>query len=103
MLRVRYEDLVQAPAQTLRRAATFAGVPAGDLSLPFLHEEGDSRYADLAKAHTASGNPMRFTTGKVTITGDDRWRAAMGGRDRRTVTALTLPLLSQYGYLGRAA
>ncbi len=100
--RVRYEDLVQAPAQTLRRAATFAGVPAGDLSLPFLHEEGDSRYADLAKAHTASGNPMRFTTGKVPITGDDRWRAAMRGKDRRTVTALTLPLLSQYGYLGRA-
>ncbi len=102
VLRVRYEDLVQAPEQTLRRAATFAGVAAGDLSLPFLHKEGDSRYAELTTAHTASGNPMRFTTGSVPIRGDDRWRAAMDGKDRRTVTALTLPLLSQYGYLGRA-
>ncbi len=103
VLRVRYEDLVDAPEQTLRRVATFAGAPAGSLSLPFLHTEGDSCYAELTKAHTASGNPMRFATGKVAIRGDDRWRAAMPDKDRRTVTALTLPLLSRYGYLGRAA
>jgi Sulfotransferase domain len=102
VLRLRYEDLVTEPEQTLRRAATFAGVPAGDLDLPFLHGEGDERYAELTRSHTASGNPMRFTTGKVPIKGDDRWRAAMPGRQRRTVTALTLPLLTQYGYLRRA-
>jgi hypothetical protein len=103
VLRVRYEDLVDAPEQTLRRVAAFAGVPAGSLGLPFLHTEDDSWYAELTKAHTASGNPMRFATGKVAIRGDDRWRKAMPGKDRRTVTALTLPLLSRYGYLGRAA
>ncbi|MGN6793571.1 MAG: sulfotransferase domain-containing protein [Streptosporangiaceae bacterium] len=103
VLRVRYEDLVQATEQTLRRSATFAGVPAGDVSLPFLHAEGDERYTELTTAHTASGNPMRFTTGRLAIRGDERWRAAMPARHRRTVTALTLPLLSQYGYLGRAA
>ena len=102
VLRVRYEDLVDTPEQTLRRVATFAGVPAGSLGLSFLHTEGDSNYADLTKSHTASGNPMRFTTGKVAIRGDDRWRAAMPDKDRRTVTALTLPLLSRYGYLRRA-
>ncbi len=101
VLRVRYEDLVDAPEQTLRRVATFAGVPAGSLSLPFLHTAGGSCYAELTTAHTASGNPMRFATGKVAIRGDDRWRAAMPGKDRRTVTALTLPLLSWYGYLRR--
>lgn len=103
VLRVRYEDLVSAPEQTLRRVATFAGVPAGRLGLPFLHARDGSCHAELTKAHTASGNPMRFTTGKVVIRGDDRWRSAMPDRDRRTVTALTLPLLSRYGYLGRAA
>ena len=103
VLRVRYEDLVDAPEQTLRRVATFAGVPAGNLSLPFLRADGDASYAELAEAHTASGNPMRFTTGTVAIRGDDRWRAAMPDKDRRTVTALTLPLLSRYGYLGHRA
>jgi hypothetical protein len=57
----------------------------------------------LNKAHTASGNPLRFATGKVAIRGDERWRAAMPAAQRRTVTALTLPLLSHYGYLGRPA
>ena len=103
VLRVRYEDLVGDPEQALRRVATFAGVPAGDLALPFLHAEGQERYAELTTSHTASGNPMRFTTGALAIKGDDRWRAAMPDRHRRTVTALTLPLLTQYGYLGRAA
>jgi hypothetical protein len=102
MLRVRYEDLVSDPEHTLRRVATFAGVPAGDLALPFLHSDGEERYAELTRSHTASGNPMRFATGKVAIRGDERWRVAMPDRQRRTVTALTLPLLAQYGYLGRA-
>jgi len=52
---------------------------------------------------TASGNPMRFTTGKVAIRRDDRWRTAMPPSHRRTVTALTLPLLARYGYPRRAA
>ena len=103
VLRVRYEDLADAPEQTLRRVATFAGVPAGDLSLPFMHAGSESSYAELTRAHTASGNPMRFTTGQVAVRRDDRWRAAMPARDRRAVTALTLPLLCRYGYLGRAA
>ena len=103
VLRVRYEDLVKETDLTLRRAATFAGVPAGDLTLPFLHARGDERYAELTPAHTASGNPMRFTTGRLAIRDDDRWRAAMPDGPRRTVTALTLPLLRRYGYLGRGA
>jgi hypothetical protein len=103
VLRVRYEDLVEATEQTLRRAATFAGLPAGDLTLPFLHAEGDDPYAELTTAHTASGNPMRFRTGRLPIRGDDRWRSAMPPEHRRIVTALTFPLLKRYRYLGRAA
>jgi sulfotransferase family protein len=101
VLRIRYEDLVQATEQTLRRAATFAGLPEGELSLSFLHSEGDEPYADLTRAHTASGNPMRFTTGRLPIRGDNRWRSAMPDTQRRVVTALTFPLLRSYGYLGR--
>jgi len=103
VLRVRYEDLVAATEQTLRRAATFAGLPAGELTLPFLHADGDEPYAELTTAHTASGNPMRFTTGRLPIRGDERWRSSMPDEQRRVVTALTFPLLRRYGYLGRAA
>jgi hypothetical protein len=103
VLRVRYEDLVAATEQTLRRAATFAGLPAGELTLPFLHADGDEPYAELTTAHTASGNPMRFTTGRLLIRADERWRSAMPDEQRRVVTALTFPLLRRYGYPGRAA
>jgi hypothetical protein len=103
VLRVRYEDLVRSPEQTVQLLADFAGLPADASTLGFIGTDGDSRTAMLHEAHTASGNPMRFSTGKVSIRGDERWREAMPGGHRRAVTAMTLPLLSHYGYLRRAA
>jgi Sulfotransferase domain len=103
VLRIRYEDLVAAPQQTLAAAARFAGVRFGQTDLGFLGTQDDVPCATLQEAHTASGNPMRFAKGAVTIRGDERWRSAMPQADRRTVTAMTLPLLSHYGYVGRAA
>ena len=103
VLRLRYEDFVAAPEDTVRQAARFAGLAGSDLPLGFLGSDGQSPCALLNKAHTASGNPLRFATGKVPIRDDDRWRAAMPDAQRRTVTALTLPLLSHYGYVGRVA
>ena len=102
-IRVRYEDLVTAPAATLARIATFAGLPAGGQELGFLSTGRDGPWAELGAAHTASGNPMRFLTGRIPIRGDERWRSAMPPSQRRTVTALTFPLLSHYGYARRAA
>ena len=103
VLRIRYEDLIKSPEATVRALARFAGLRADDTALGFLGNDGESRRAVLHEAHTASGNPIRFATGAVSIHGDDRWRAAMPGWHRRTVTAMTLPLLAHYGYLGGAA
>ena len=98
--RLRYEDLVRAVKPTLRQIADFAGVavdePAG---LAFVGGSGPDQWAELSQTHTAAGNPMRFTTGKIAIRPDDRWQTAMPRAQRRTVTALTLPLLRHYGYL----
>jgi hypothetical protein len=102
-LRVRYEDVVAAPATALARIAEFAGIATDGHDFGFLSAEGGTSWASLGVAHTASGNPMRFTTGKVAIRRDDRWRTAMPPSHRRTVTALTLPLLARYGYPRRAA
>jgi hypothetical protein len=100
-LRVRYEDLVTAPRAVLARVADFAGIAPSDSDLDFLHSDKGRSWADLGAEHTASGNPMRFTTGKVSIRLDDRWRTEMPPAQRRMVTALTLPLLARYGYAGR--
>ena len=100
-LQVRYEDLVRDPAAKLREIADFAGLPEST-GLGFLDTDGRGNWwADLGVTHTASGNPMRFASGRIPIRPDDEWRTAMLASKRRTVTAITLPLLGRYGYVGR--
>jgi len=94
--RMRYEDFVADPRAKLRDIARFAGLPGDDEALAFLSDGG----AELTANHTASGNPMRFRTGRIDIRSDDRWRTALPAADQRRVTAMTLPLLRHYSYLG---
>ncbi|MFG2085668.1 MULTISPECIES: sulfotransferase [unclassified Spirillospora] len=94
--RMRYEDFVADPRARLRDIARFAGLPADGAALAFV---GDGR-AELTVNHTASGNPMRFRTGRIDVRSDDRWRTALPAADQRRVTAMTLPLLRHYSYLG---
>ncbi len=103
VLRVRYEDLVSGVKPTLRRIGAFAGLETGDSGLAFIGGDEKSQWAELGQSHTAAGNPMRFTSGKIEIRADNRWRTAMPHSQRRAVTALTLPLLSHYGYVRSAA
>ena len=96
---MRYEDFVRP------RRPRSAGSPRSPAcrgpDFGFLGTDGPGRWwAELAATHTASGNPMRFTTGRVRIRYDATWQTAMLAGNRRTVTALTLPLLMRYGYLG---
>jgi Sulfotransferase family len=93
---VRYEDFVADPAATVTAVAGFAGVGTGD-GPAFL--SGSS--VELGRSHTVAGNPVRFRTGTMTLRRDDDWRRLLPRRTRHLVTALTLPLLAGYGYLGR--
>jgi Sulfotransferase family len=102
-LLVRYEDLVRAPHQTVREIAAFAGLSPDVTALRFLGSDGTERWADLGPAHTASGNPMRFATGRIPIRPDEGWRTHMPIVQRWTVTMATLPLLARYGYTREAA
>ncbi|GAA3094072.1 sulfotransferase [Streptosporangium carneum] len=94
--RVRYEDLLHAPADTLRGLLGRIGLPP---RLDFL-ADGQAR---LSRTHTVSGNPMRFTVGTVGLVSDDAWRTAAPARHRRLVTTMTWPLMIKYGYRGRLA
>lgn len=90
---LRYEDLIADPERNLRAILAHAGEP-DDVELPFLTGEG----ALLAENHLVDGNPVRFSKGAVPLRPDEEWRTRMASRDRRLVTALTLPLLATYGY-----
>jgi hypothetical protein len=92
----RYEDLVDAPRDELRRVLRFAGLPE---TTDFL----DGQTARLSTNHTIDGNPMRFSSGPLVIKRDDAWRTEMDARDRRMVSAITGPLLRRYGYTTAAA
>ncbi|WP_433350806.1 sulfotransferase family protein [Microtetraspora malaysiensis] len=89
VIRIRYEDLLRRPAETLRELTAALRVPSG--ALPFL---GDGE-ALLGVAHTVSGNPMRFVVGRVPFS-ERRVTLPLGRR--LLVTALTWPLLLRYGY-----
>ena len=92
---LRYERFADDPRGALEKVVRFAGLPAEPLD--FLGEG----YADLTATHTVAGNPMRFTTGRIPLRRDEEWRAAFPARDRRTVTALTLPVAALLGYRPR--
>ena len=92
-LRLRYEDLIADPRQRLREVLAHAG-QLGEPELPFLK----GAQADLAENHLVDGNPIRFAHGPMQLRPDDEWRQMMPTLSRRTVTALTLPLLAAYGY-----
>lgn len=90
--RLRYEDFMADPRGTMDRVLAFLGEPVVDS--PFV----DRSTARLPGNHTVAGNPKRFRTGEVRIRLDDEWRYRQSPVDRRTATALSLPLLPRYGY-----
>jgi hypothetical protein len=96
--RIRYEDLVQDAASTVRGAWKALELP-GPGELPMV----DRTSIELKPTHSVAGNPMRFRTGLTTLRPDVAWRSAMPARDRRIVTTVTYPVLRAMGYSGRAS
>jgi hypothetical protein len=92
--RLRYEDLVRAPQEYIEAALRGSGAPADKAALQAL---GSGRVT-LGTLHTIGGNPMRFTAGETPVRADEAWRREMAPASRRSVTAVTWPLLLLYGY-----
>jgi hypothetical protein len=97
LLRLRYEDFVNAPAFCLTETLVGLGFDDEAGSLGVIR----GREIPLSVDHTVSGNPVRFRTGNIELRPDEEWKAKMSRTDKNTVTALTAPLLLKYGYLGR--
>jgi hypothetical protein len=92
--RIRYEQFLAEPRQALKDLAAYAGLDVHDADLDFL-QDGQ---AELSPGHSAAGNPMRFTVGRVALRRDDAWVRALPRRQRRLVGAVCAPLLRAYGY-----
>jgi Sulfotransferase domain len=95
-LRVHYESLVASPATEIERISNFLGVELSPSALSVFR----AKSIDLPENHMISGNPHRLGRRQVEIRLDEEWREKMRPRDRRVVTALTLPLAIAYGYVG---
>jgi len=92
--RIRYEEFLTDPRTELIKLADFAGLRLAQDDLSFVRSD----YADLGVGHSAAGNPMRFTVGRVTLRRDDAWVRAMPSVQRRLVGTVCGPLLRAYGY-----
>lgn len=95
--RLRYEDLIAAPAEQVRSIMAFAGLDPAGTGLAFL----TGGQAIIGVNHTVAGNPMRFAQGQIALRRDDAWRQSMRAGQRRVVTLLAAPALVHYGYLRR--
>lgn len=93
--RVRYERIIERPRRVIASLARFCGLDLVESDLNFI---GDG-WADLGPSHSAAGNPMRFTVGRIPIRADEAWSDELPESTRRMVSTLTRPLLGRYGYL----
>lgn len=91
-LRLRYEDFVARPRESIERIVKL--VRNAPIDLPLVGE----RTVVFHAGHTVAGNSNRFLTGPIELAPDDEWKTRMRRRDHRLVTALTWPLLLRYGY-----
>ncbi len=91
-LRVRYEDLVRDPRDEVCKVVEHAGMSGSQI--PFV----DDHTVRLEVAHTVAGNPNRFAQGDVEIRADDEWRDEISRGQLCSVTALTFPVMTRYGY-----
>jgi hypothetical protein len=94
--RLRYEDLVERPRETVDAALGSIGLPPQPGWLDHVHD----RSVTLDSSHGVAGSRSRFQTGRIELELDEVWRSTLPADARRLVTAITLPQLVSYGYVG---
>ncbi len=97
--RVRYEDLVAEPRPTMERVLREIGLPPSAGALAHVGQHN----VHLPPSHGVAGSRSRFAAGVIELELDDAWRSTLPTGARRVVTAVTLPQLVGYGYVGRRA
>jgi hypothetical protein len=94
-MRVRYEDMMANPYETLCQILRPLG--ASCEGLDWIVKDS---HVQLGLDHTVWGNPMRFQQGAIGFHADVDWQRQMRAKDKLLVELMTLPLLWRYGYVG---
>jgi len=93
-MRLRYEDLIEKPQESIKCILNMLGEKTVDLS--FIKQNS----VRINKAsHSVFGNPGRFRIGIVKLKLDNEWKAKMRILNEISVMAITWPLLLKYRYL----
>jgi hypothetical protein len=96
-VRIRYEDMLRAPAETLHAVSGMLGLSLDSIVATVQHGK-----IQLGTHHTAAGNTNRFEQGTIAVQVDTEWESSMAPASKYLVTTLTAPLLLRYGYLNPA-
>ncbi len=94
-MRLRHEDFLARPIESLADIATFAGLSAARLP----RDVFDGTDGVLGTPmHSVAGNPMRFGGHHVTLRHDESWRTGLPLSQQRMVSAITAPARRFLGY-----
>lgn len=96
-VRVRYEDFVERPQETVDRIFNTIGKSPQQLF------EAKNVICFKKKDYGIWGNPMRNTTGRLKVLPDLAWKSQLPLRYRLLVVALTFPILTWLGYSKRSS
>ena len=92
-LHVRYEDICRDPEGTMRRLFEFVGLEPHDVVSSQAGEDGASD-----QGHTIGGNKIRFTSEKLNISEDFRWRENLTADDLAIVRDIAGPMSNALGH-----
>jgi hypothetical protein len=93
-LKLQYERLATEPKKVLDELIEFMGEE------PEFRPAFDGNSVGISPSHTASGNPVRFNSGRIEIRMDDQWERDMPKWRQALVSILAAPMLraSHYGW-----
>ena len=90
--RIRYADFVAQPEETTQSILHFLDEEVSELPFP------TPASVHFDTTHAVDGNRMRFQTGDIDLTFDQKWIGQMRLRDKLIVTGFNWPFLLAYGY-----
>lgn len=88
----RYEDLLADPTGELNRIGGLVGLDYSELGAAL---DGE---LDLSDTHVVAGNRLRMSK-RLTLRRDERWRQALGRRERGVYWSVAWPAALYFGYL----
>ena len=91
-LRLRYEDLIKQPIQTVEAIKALINEP--EIGLPEIADDA----IVLKPNHSIAGSETRADSGVVRLRVDTAWRTELAGWSRVVITFVTFPFLRRYGY-----